>query len=38
LRELAAYEHPQAAPLRAIMNAVRVEEIKSRIAKKEGSW
>lgn len=34
IRALSSYEHPLSAPQRAIMNAVKVEEIKTRIARK----
>jgi hypothetical protein len=38
LRELNPYEHPEPVPLRAIMNAIKVEDIKMRITRKECTW
>lgn len=38
LRLIAEYEHPETHPLRPILEAIRLSEIKERIARKQSSW
>ena len=38
MRRLAEYEHPSTVPLKGILEATQLEEIKKKIAKKEAGW
>jgi hypothetical protein len=35
---MSVYEHPNPVPLKNIFEAIKIDEIKARIAKREGTW
>ena len=38
MRRIAEYEHPDTIPLKCILDAIRLDEIRKKIARKEAGW